>query len=94
MEASVPVRSDSPSVGRSVQSELDPRARRAVRSSADDRTLAGAPTNARSDTPIRLGREVRLGTSPLRRLRSVDSKSTQPAGNQPSQNPDVPVISR
>lgn len=90
----MPVRSDRPSVCRSAQSKLDPRAIRVV---------GHLPTTGiwlehqLRNTPTPRTRSVdRSGwvRSPLRRLLSVEVRFTQPITKPPSPTADVARISR
>jgi hypothetical protein len=90
----VPVRNDSPSGGRSAQSELDRRAIRMVGHLLTtglwlEHQLTHAPT-----TRTGLAGSSDWVRSPLRRLRSVDLQFSQPTGKQPSHTADLPVVSR
>lgn len=90
----MPVRSDSPSGGRSAQSELD---RRAIRMVGHLVTTGIWLEHQLRHTPTPwTGLVGRSGwvRSPLRRLRSVDSQFTQPTEKQPSHTADLAAISR
>ena len=90
----MPVRSDSPSVCRSTQSELD---RRAIRVAGHLLTtgiwLEHQLTDTSTHRTCLIGRSGWV-RSPLHRLRSVDVQFTQPTRTQPSGTADLADISR
>jgi hypothetical protein len=90
----VPVRSESPSVRRSAQSERDRRAINLVGHLLT--TGIWLEHQLRATATPRVGVAERSGwvRSPLRRLRSVDLPSTQSTGTQPSPIADVALIGR
>jgi hypothetical protein len=89
------VRSNTPSGGRSAQSELD---RRAIRMVGHLLVTTGIwlEHQLRNTPTPWTGLVGRSGwvRSPLRRLRSVDSPLTQPAGERQSHTADLAVLSR
>jgi hypothetical protein len=90
----VPVRSNSPSGGRSAQSELD---RRAISMVGHLVTTGIWLEHQLRNTPTPwTGLVGRSGwvRSPLRPFRSADSQFTQPTGKQPLHTDELAAISR